>query len=155
GRRGFRFALPGARRLWELELQPTLGMAQGVMMPSQPDFLLHRDDDGVKPMAIFTDGFEYHCAPTNRLADDICKRRAILESGKYWLWNVTRDNVNMDEAYTPLVCHPSLAQFLQQFASLAQVHGQTLPDAHLIVRHGLDQLKAFLATPHASGWKIL
>jgi DEAD/DEAH box helicase domain-containing protein len=56
GRRGFRFAMPGAGRLWELELQPVLGVAHGVMVSSQPDFLLQCDDDDVKPMAIFTDG---------------------------------------------------------------------------------------------------
>jgi DEAD/DEAH box helicase domain-containing protein len=155
GRRGFRFTLPGAGRLWELELQPMLGVAQGVMVPSQPDFLLYRDDDDVKPVAIFTDGFEYHCAPTNRLADDIRKRRAILESGNYWVWSVTWDDINTDAADNPLVCHAWLAQFLRKFASLAQPHGQTLPDAHLVVCHGLDQLKAFLETPRASGWKTL
>jgi DEAD/DEAH box helicase domain-containing protein len=68
---------------------------------------------------------------------------------------VTWDDVTTDASDAPLVCHPSLAQFLQQFTSLVQAHGQTLPDAQLIVRHGLDQVKAFLQTPHASGWKTL
>ena len=146
GRRGFRFAMPGAGRLWELELQPVLGVAHGVMVSSQPDFLLQRDDDYVKPMAIFTDGFEYHCAPTNRLADDIRKRRAILESGNYWMWSVTWDDVTTDESDTPLVCHPTLAQFLQQFASLAQAHGQTLSDAHLAKRLEDPKSRIFVTT---------
>ncbi|MFM7921090.1 MAG: hypothetical protein ACKPJJ_12755, partial [Planctomycetaceae bacterium] len=30
GNQGFRFSLAGTDRLWELELQPTLGIAQGV-----------------------------------------------------------------------------------------------------------------------------
>lgn len=51
GNQGFRFALPGADRLWELELQPRLGQAQGVAVPSQPDFLLRCDEDRIKPMA--------------------------------------------------------------------------------------------------------
>ena len=63
------------------------------MTPSQPDFLLQCDDVHIKPLAIFTDGFEYHCSPNNRLADDLHKRRAILESGNYLVWSVTWDDL--------------------------------------------------------------
>jgi DEAD/DEAH box helicase domain-containing protein len=73
GGQGFRFSLPDANRLWELELQPSIGLAQGVMTPSQPDFLLRCDDDDIRPVAVFTDGFEFHCHPNNRLADDMHK----------------------------------------------------------------------------------
>ena len=58
GGQGFRFTLPDSERVWEIELQPTLGIAQGVTVQSQPDFLLRSDDDAIKPVAIFADGFE-------------------------------------------------------------------------------------------------
>ena len=57
GSQGFRLSIPGSDRLWELELQPQLGPAQGVFTYSQPDFLLRSDDEKIKPLAIFTDGF--------------------------------------------------------------------------------------------------
>lgn len=76
GNLGFRFSLPEADRLWELELQPKLGIDQGVMIQSQPDFILRCDDDRIKPIAIFTHGFQYHCHPENRIADDMRKRCA-------------------------------------------------------------------------------
>ena len=94
--------MPGSERIWELELQPTLNELHGVMVQSKPDFLLRSDDDRIKPVAIFTDGFEFHCHPNNRLADDMWKRRAILESGNYRLWSVTWNDLffrNIDSEY--------------------------------------------------------
>ncbi|MEO1995586.1 MAG: Zn-binding domain-containing protein, partial [Planctomycetaceae bacterium] len=155
GNQGFRFSLPGVERLWELELQPTLGSAQGVSVQSQPDFILRTDDDRIKPVAIFTDGFQYHCHPVNRLADDMNKRRSILESGKYHVWSVTWDDLNPENADHVMVCHAPVAQMLHQYASAAKGQGKIIPDARKMICNGLVQLKAFIAVPHAPGWAQL
>jgi DEAD/DEAH box helicase domain-containing protein len=155
GRQGFRFALPASGRLWELELQPVLGIAHGVMVPSQPDFLLRCDDTQVKPVAIFTDGFEYHCWPTNRLADDLYKRRAILESGNYLVWSLTWDDLTDGASDTLMVCPPMIAQLVQHAANATRATGQALPDASRVLSNGLEQLKAFLDMPNVVGWKVL
>ena len=86
GKRGFRFVIGKPERVWDLELQPQLGSGQGVSIACQPDFMLRCDDSDIKPIAIFTDGFEYHVEPEKskcRLSDDVQKRRAILESGRF------------------------------------------------------------------------
>jgi DEAD/DEAH box helicase domain-containing protein len=154
GGQGFRFTLPDSDRMWELELQPTLGIAQGVAVQSQPDFLLNSDDAEIKPIAIFADGFEYHCAPpNNRLADDMNKRRAIVESGKYHVWSVTWDDLITDKPNHVMVCHHPVANTLIEYASKAK--GMVLPDARLVVLNGIEQLKAFLARPVSDGWKVL
>jgi DEAD/DEAH box helicase domain-containing protein len=155
GSTGYRFSLPGTDHLWELELQPRLGTAQGVMIQSQPDFLLRSDADRIKPIAIFTDGFQFHCHPTNRLADDFQKRRAILASGNYHVWNITWDDLNSTHAEHVMTCHEPVAQRLHLFATAMKDQGLTVPDARSVVRNGLEQLKAFLATPHAAGWSQL
>lgn len=155
GSTGFRFTLSGSDRFWELELQPSLGLAQGVAIQSQPDFMLRTDDDRIKPLAIFTDGFQFHCHPNNRLADDFQKRRAILESGQYHVWNLIWDDLESAQAAHPMVCYEPVAQRLQQFAAVMKERAMIVPDARLIVRNGLEQLKAFLATPHAPGWAQL
>lgn len=155
GSTGFRFTLFGSDRFWELELQPSLGLAQGVAVQSQPDFMLRTDDDRIKPLAIFTDGFQFHCHPNNRLADDFQKRRAILESGQYHVWNLTWDDLEPAQAAHLMVCYEPVAQRLQQFAVVMKERAMIVPDARLIVRNGLEQLKAFLATPHAPGWAQL
>lgn len=153
GGKGFRFSTSGSERIWEVELQPSLGIAQGVSVPSQPDFLLSCDDDDIKPVAIFADGFEFHCYPHNRLADDMRKRRAILESGKYHVWNVTWEDLVTDKPEHIMVCPQQLAGFLQQFAGNAK--GMVLPEARRVIRNGMEQLKAFIHKPVASGWKVL
>jgi DEAD/DEAH box helicase domain-containing protein len=155
GNQGFRFSLPGVDRLWELELQPTLGMAQGVAVQSQPDFVLRCDDDRIKPVAVFTDGFQFHCHPVNRLADDLQKRRAILHSGKYHVWSVTWEDLDADKAEHVMVCHAPVAQMLQQYANVANSQGKTVPDCRRVIRNGFEQLKAFIETPHAAGWTQL
>ena len=155
GNQGFRFSLPDSDRLWELELQPTLGTAQGVSIQSQPDFMLRTDDDRVKPIAIFTDGFQYHCYPHNRIADDLRKRRAILESGKYHVWSITWDDLNPENADHPMVCHPKFSQRLQQFAKIAKSDGRRVPEAAKVVCNGVSQLKAFMLLPHVPGWAQL
>ena len=60
GKRGFHFVVGVPERAWELELQPQLGAAHGVSINCQPDFMLRSDDSDIKPIAIFTDGFEFH-----------------------------------------------------------------------------------------------
>jgi DEAD/DEAH box helicase domain-containing protein len=155
GNQGFRFSLAGTDRLWELELQPTLGTAQGVSIQSQPDFVLRTDDDRIKPIAIFTDGFQYHCHPVNRLADDMQKRRAILESGKYHVWNITWDDLNPENGDHVMVCHAPVAQMLQQYANAAKSQGKNVPDARKVICNGMVQLKAFVSAPHAPGWAQL
>jgi DEAD/DEAH box helicase domain-containing protein len=155
GSEGFRFSLKGSERIWELELQPTLGPAQGVSVQSQPDFLLRSDDDKIKPIAIFTDGFQYHCHPNNRLADDMNKRRAISQSGNYYVWNITWEDLIAKNSNHIMICHNPVAENLQKFANSALMHGKRVPDAKRIVRNGLMQLLAFLEMPHAPGWSQL
>ncbi|MCP4754368.1 MAG: DEAD/DEAH box helicase [Proteobacteria bacterium] len=154
GSRGFRFSILDSEFIWELELQPLLGKPQGVMVESQPDFLLYCNDDRIKPVAIFTDGFEYHCHPHNRLTDDVAKRRAILDSGRYHLWNITWDDLTAETSEHAMICHARVGQWLYKFAGDSQ-RKKTVPDAKRIVCNGMEQLKAFIDYPQASGWKIL
>lgn len=155
GSQGFRFALPPSDRLWELELQPTIGTAQGVAIQSQPDFVLRADDEGIKPIAIFTDGFQFHCHPNNRLADDMQKRRAIRESGKFSVWSITWDDLDPSNAGQVMVCPAPVAQKVQQFANVRRNQGQIVPDGQRVIRNGMEQLCAFLETPHEPGWAQL
>ncbi|MFH1138027.1 MAG: DEAD/DEAH box helicase [Pseudomonadota bacterium] len=154
GGQGFRFRLPGADFIWELELQPKLGPAQGVTIPSQPDFLLSCDADRVKPAAVFTDGFEFHCDPHNRLADDISKRRAIRDSGNYWVWNLTWDDLVTDKADHHMVCNSTIAQYLEKY-TLPAPGVRRFPEARLAVRNGFEQLRAYLMHPYPDGWAAL
>ena len=155
GARGFRFSMPQSSRIWELELQPLLGNAQGVMVDSRPDFLLSCDDESIKPLAIFTDGFAYHCYPNNRLADDIEKRRAILESGNYYVWNISWDDLKPENEGHFMVCHQQIADLAYRAARVYRDDRNPVPDSRMILRNGLEQLKAFLDCPVEESWKKL
>ena len=83
---------------WEVRTQVRLGSRQGVSVNCQPDFLCvpvsARSDP--RSIAVFCDGHAYHVQPdepTSRLGDDVEKRRAILESGRYLVWSVTWKDV--------------------------------------------------------------
>lgn len=152
GKQGFRFSLPSSDHLWELELQVPLGPAQGVSIQSLPDFLLRCDNDRIKPIAIFTDGFEFHCHPKNRLADDMQKRRSIIESGKYYVWSITWYDLDAQTQNQPMVYHTQFLPILQKYVIAATKQGKILPDLQLINSNGLEQLKAFITTPFAPGW---
>ena len=153
GATGFRFMLPSSNRVWELELQPYLGKVHGVMVDCQPDFVLWCDDDAVLPVAIFTDGFEYHCHPNNILESDFRKRRAILASGNFHVWSITWADLDDVPSQEVMACHRGAAQVLEKWAKLPLNHGRRLPDASSAVRGGLRQLRAFLENPNAMGWQ--
>lgn len=74
-------------KTYEIELQVDLGPTEGVRIPSRPDFVIRPvKDNSIKPIAIFTDGFEYH---KDIIDIDMQKRKAIIESGNYNIWSLT------------------------------------------------------------------
>lgn len=80
--------------VWEVEPQVDLGPSQGVAVPCRPDFVFwpvaNTSDDTRLPVAVFTDGFEYH---KNRLADDILKRESICRSNRFRIWSLSYKDV--------------------------------------------------------------
>jgi len=72
---------------WLVEPQVKLGAAQGVNLQSQADFVLWpaRMGMNVRPVAVFMDGFQFHHDQVGR---DTAKRQAILDSGRFRLWNL-------------------------------------------------------------------
>lgn len=88
----------GERR-WRVRPQVELGPSEGVALQTRPDFVIASlESVGMhRAIAVYCDGFEFHACPHKpeaRIDDDIRKRRAILASGKHWIWNVVWDDVN-------------------------------------------------------------
>jgi DEAD/DEAH box helicase domain-containing protein len=74
---------------WKVEQQVPLGEAENVRCFSRADFLLTPTAGG-KPIAIYTDGWEYH---RGRLATDAEQRMALQRSGRYLFWALSWDDV--------------------------------------------------------------
>lgn len=76
---------------WEIEPQVWLDNEEGVSISCKPDFVLSPMGDNTKrPVAIFTDGFQYH---KNEVNDDTLKRIAIMRSGNFRVWSLSWKDV--------------------------------------------------------------
>ncbi len=76
---------PGATRVWTLD-------PQEVLHGCRPDFVLRSNDPNIPPVAVFTDGRQFHASlEHNRLADDATKRRTLREHGIVVLAVTARD----------------------------------------------------------------
>jgi DEAD/DEAH box helicase domain-containing protein len=156
GSRGFRFSLgqETSARIWDLQLQPQLGIRQGVSISCQPDFLLTTDHSSIPPIAIFTDGFQPHCqpgSPESRLPDDIQKRRAILASNNYLVWSLTWGDLQPGGDVPELVPETVLAG-LRQARSQALARRVKWPEVGLANGNSFEQLVAFLDLPERTSW---
>lgn len=155
GKAGFRFTIPSPSHTWELELQPQLGQPQGVTLQCQPDFLLRcADDESIRPIAIFTDGFEFH-VKVNRLADDMAKRRSILNAGRYHLWNITWDDIQQTGPDGFCLLQTPMASKVEYFANAALNQGIPMPGGRKALGNPWQQLLGFIEKPDARGWQKL
>jgi DEAD/DEAH box helicase domain-containing protein len=83
---------------WLVEPQVDLGPDKSVRIPSRADFVLYpeRPYAGELPIAVFTDGYEWHADALSgnlRTGRDSAQRLAIVRSGKYWTWCLTWGDV--------------------------------------------------------------
>ena len=143
---------------WEIRPQETLGPTQGVAIQCKPDFLFLPLTPGTdpRPVAVFCDGLAYHVQPdlpTSRLGDDIEKRRAILESGRYRVWSVTWKDVEDfaagSEKQGPSlldVGHSAPAQNLLRRWGL-------LPEATRVGKSSMELLWSWLRFPDQRDWE--
>ena len=80
----------GERRYF-IRRQVELGAEQNVAINSRADFVLvPLGNATLKPIVIFTDGFQYH---KDRVALDTAQRMAIVASNHYWVWSLTYEDV--------------------------------------------------------------
>ena len=81
------FILTTAGLTYFIEAQAELGEADGVAIASRPDFVIRpvRPSPALPPIAVFTDGFEFH---RNKTGEDSAKRMALVRAG-YLVWSLT------------------------------------------------------------------
>ncbi len=146
-------------RRWRLEPQVLLDENENVAITSRPDFILWplgSKDLALKSVAVFTDGFTYHVQPSqpvSRLGDDIQKRRAILDSGRFLVWSITWDDVKEFEEDKP----PELSSLLSpQENQMLTTLLKSVPDnplnSKLTRTNGVTQLIQYLQTPAQELW---
>ena len=112
--KGWRMRLPGVFRLgadqrlheWEIVPQKDLGPSDGVLVPSRPDFVFYplvaNGVEKANPVAVFLDGWEFH---QSIIADDVIKRKALMEAG-YRVWSLGWDDVVAAKQAKPVEQEP-------------------------------------------------
>jgi len=82
-------------RFYTIEPQVNVNMDDGVGYASKPDFMIcsARTRDAFKPVALFMDGYKYH---KDKVTDDSAKRMALVQSGHFWQWSLTWDDVHRE-----------------------------------------------------------
>ena len=102
GRKGYLLSLKRNDKVvcWKLQQQALLDESEGVRCVSRADFLLTPTAGG-KPIAIYTDGWEFH---RGRLATDAQQRMALQRSGRFLFWSLTWNDVveSLPSPKTPL-----------------------------------------------------
>lgn len=88
GKHGYRLTI--GNLAYEMEPQVDLGMAEGVQFASRPDFMLWPVRAGLKPVAVFLDGYQFH---SNKAEDDLLKRQALMHAG-FVVWTLNWYDVN-------------------------------------------------------------
>jgi len=93
GKSGWLLRTPNAS--YTIEPQVPLGRPQGVAEASIADFVITPERGGELPIAIFTDGYEFHADPASglRVGRDTAQRLALLRSRHYRFWSLTWNDV--------------------------------------------------------------
>lgn len=131
-----------AERSYLIEPQVEIGADYGVAVPSRADFVIYpaRETSGELPIALFTDGFEFHAAagPAQRLGIDTAQRMALVRSRRFRVWSLTWEDVHSAlspgaVAFDPIGAPwPTVRQFLER-----------LDPEHLAAWANLPRLNSF------------
>ncbi len=150
------YFLSVGNRLYTIEPQANIEPTQGVEISSRPDFLIRsaRTDEGFRPIALFLDGYKYH---RDKVTDDSLKRLALVQSGKFWQWSLTWDDVHHEfaksrtESRNPFVenLQPSMQELRNRLKEQMQ-----LDELEACAGYpALLQLLCFLQNPGVGRWR--
>jgi len=154
------YFLTVGERVYTIEPQVNVNMSDGVGYASKPDFMIcsARTRDGFKPVAVFMDGYKYH---KDKVTDDSAKRMALVQSGHFWQWSLTWDDVHREFSKSHTDSRNPFSEGLQpSMQPLRDAMVAKLPsklDMRAFEAYGdsspLMQLLLFLQQPDADKWR--
>jgi len=149
------YFLKVADRHYYIEPQVSLGELNGVSIESRADFVIKpaRQNDNMKPIAIFLDGFTYH---RDRIGLDMAQRMAIVQSEKYHVWSLSWYDIeskfkSKKDFYINFLDPGSLPAG-GNLNQLLTGYGLTRY-RKLIEKNSFDLLIRFLTRPEADKWR--
>jgi len=154
GKPGYFLAI--GERVYTIEPQVNVNASDGVGFASKPDFMIcsARTRDAFKPVALFMDGYKFH---KDKVTDDSAKRMALVQSGRFWQWSLTWDDVHQEFAKSRTESRNPFSEGLQ--ASMTPLRDE-LADRLVVAEFDpyashspLMQLLLFLRHPDAGKWQ--
>lgn len=154
GKPGYLFSI--GEQTWQIEPQVELDQDDGVAIPSRADFVFYptKESSDIKPIAVFTDGWEYH---RDRLNRDFQQRMAIAKSGHFQVWSLTWSDIesqfkSQPGAYINLLTQNISSQFRSHQNKLHQQYNceQLSP---LKDRDSFKWLVHYLSLPDRNLWR--
>ena len=149
------YFLKVGNRAYYIEPQVKLDKFNGVSIPSRADFVIRsaRIKDGIKPIALFLDGFTWH---RDRVGIDMAQRMAIVQTGKFHVWSLSWHDIENK--------FKSQQNFFEDFLNPAELPSgsnlNTLLEGYglsnfkkLIKYNSFDLLIRFLENPDEKQWK--
>jgi DEAD/DEAH box helicase domain-containing protein len=141
------FSVPSKYHItWTLNAQEALTLATGVTVPSTPDFMIKAKGTTltIPEVAIFIDGFLYHRWQYNRFEDDLKKRKAILETGRYLVFSFPGEiRSTGDISEMPFLDEETL----KQVKGIFNLKVRESPSFQRFLSSPLDALASFLLEP--------
>ncbi len=142
-------------KAYYIEPQAQLGPKDNVKIASKADFLFRpaRLQEGLKPVAVFTDGFFYH---KDRIGKDMEQRGAIVKSGKFLVWSLAWKDIENRFKSQGDYFHNFLAF---SGGSKATAYGKLLDSfqakklVDLNASDSFDWLVRFLSDPDEERWR--
>ncbi|NLE94275.1 MAG: hypothetical protein GX600_01150, partial [Dehalococcoidia bacterium] len=149
-----------AGRTWVMEQQVNIGVEQGITAASRADFVFWpvAPIDGAVPVAVYTDGYEYHVKPgasPGMVADDVRKRAAIVRSRSFAVWSVTWQDVVPPGERGPSAQSEATDARAQIGAKASQVleHSRSPLPQELVSLDAVDSLIEYLKLPSPPDWR--
>jgi DEAD/DEAH box helicase domain-containing protein len=141
---------------WLLEPQVDVAVSTGAVHHCRPDFVLWSQREGVLPLAVFCDGFEYHAHPgeaAGRIGDDFDKRAALLASERWRVWSITWADLKRFEgsAAEPTPCLFETVHDPTLSTLLGRVGTSLARDLHR--EDAMRTLVTWLRTPDEAAWR--
>lgn len=154
------YFLQAGEYAWRLEPQRSLDVHDGVHVPCRPDFVAScTSHSGVLPIALFCDGLAYHACPDkpeSRLGDDVRKRQAILDSGRFRIWSVTWKDLDEVLGAKAQEKNPPPSLFDQlEAGKVLRADPSAKPHLALRAQGSFELLTTYLAAPNEGIWPTL
>lgn len=141
---------------YTMEMHARLSDKEGAYYPCEPDFLIRplKSDSGIKPVAVFLDGYEFH---HDKVHEDMLKRQGLFLIGQYLVWSLTWHDVESAFAGNETQSQNAIWQhrkndFNKLIAGLTPKITLKHHDA-LAQKNALLQLVHLLAHPNSKDWQ--